>query len=55
MHRDQPIEPRRIPAHRELLTDTAPRERWNCGILEDEGERRFRGVAGEIMYVCANV
>src|SRR6266852_5794330 len=44
--RDQPIEPRPIPVRPELRfdTDTTPQERWDCDILEDKGEMRFKSV-----------
>jgi hypothetical protein len=46
MCRDQPIEPRFIPVRPELRFDTSttPQERWDCDILEDEGEMRFKSV-----------
>jgi hypothetical protein len=52
MCRDQPIEPRFIPFRPELRfgvdTDTTPQERWDCDILEDEGEMKFKSVVEEI-------
>jgi hypothetical protein len=55
MCRDQPIEPRPIPVRPELRfdTDTTPQERWDCDILEDEGEMRFKSVVEEIKQACA--
>jgi hypothetical protein len=55
MCRDQPIEPRPIPVRPELRfdTDTTPQERWDCDILEDEGETRFKSVVEEIKQACA--
>lgn len=39
--RDGAIVPPRHPAHPELETDTVPEARWDCSILEGEGEQRF--------------
>ena len=50
---NQPIVPLRIPAHSELETDTAPEPRWDCNILEAEGEQRFKRVVDEIKQGCA--
>ncbi|KAF8506280.1 hypothetical protein BU17DRAFT_57765 [Hysterangium stoloniferum] len=47
------IVPRSIPAHPDQLTDTAPRARWSCDILQDEGEQRFQAVVDEIKQCCA--
>ncbi|KZT08512.1 uncharacterized protein LAESUDRAFT_724020 [Laetiporus sulphureus 93-53] len=47
------MEPPSIAADPELETDTAPRERWDCDILEEEGARRFQAVVEEIKQACA--
>ncbi|KAF8506278.1 hypothetical protein BU17DRAFT_71342 [Hysterangium stoloniferum] len=51
--RNEPVVPPFIPADRVLMTDTVPRACWNCDILEEEGEQRFRAVVGEIKQACA--
>ena len=55
MCRDQPIEPRPIPVRPGLRSDTntTPQERWDCDILEDEGEMRFKSMMEEIKQACA--
>ena len=46
------ILPARIPPHPELETDTAPLNRWDCSILEDEGAQRFQDLVAEIKRKC---
>jgi hypothetical protein len=55
MCRDQPIESRPIPVRPELRfdTNTTPQERWDCDILEDEGEMIFKSVMEETKQACA--
>jgi hypothetical protein len=55
MHRDQPIQPSfiRRPGYSHYLKGTAPEERWDCDILEEEGERRFKSMVEEIKQACA--
>ncbi|KAI5119171.1 hypothetical protein M0805_008654 [Coniferiporia weirii] len=36
------------------VTDTAPAERWDCDILDEEGEARLRAVVREITGACTN-
>ena len=56
MHRDQPIEPPFVaPLHQQLLTDTAPLEYWDCDIIEEGGEERFRSVVDEIRQACVTL
>ncbi|KAG8905481.1 hypothetical protein FRB99_008877 [Tulasnella sp. 403] len=50
-----PIYPRTIASDSLYETDTAPRERWNYDILEEEGEQKFRAVVQEIKEACAVV
>jgi len=52
---DWPIEPPFIPAHPDLQTNGAPQERWDCDILDDEGERRFLSMVEEIKQACAGL
>jgi hypothetical protein len=35
------------------VTGRAPPERWDCDILEEEGEKRFKSVIDEIKQACA--
>lgn len=46
------ILPVRIHPHPELETDTAPLNRWDCDILEDEGAQRFQYLVAEIKRKC---
>lgn len=52
-YREGPVEPPFIPAHPDLQTNAAPQERWDCDILDDEGERRFLSMVEEIKKACA--
>ncbi|KAI9451965.1 hypothetical protein F5148DRAFT_1237750 [Russula earlei] len=49
------ILPARIPPHPKLETDTAPLNRWDCNILEDEGVQRFQDLVAEIKRECEQV
>ena len=51
--RSGPIVPPRFPPYSELEADTAPEARWDCNILEEEGEQRFRRMVDEIKQGCA--
>jgi hypothetical protein len=56
MHNAQPIQPLLIddPEGATLrVTGMAPRERWDCDVLEEEGEKRFKSVVEEIKQACA--
>ena len=44
-----------IPRHRTRVNDTAPIERWDCDVLDAEGEARFRAVVDSIMVACENI
>ena len=35
------------------VTGRVPQERWDCDILEEEGENRFKSLAEEIKRACA--
>jgi hypothetical protein len=37
------------------VNDTAPVERWDCDILDAEGEARLRAVVDEIKQACENI
>ena len=37
-----------IASHPELVTDTAPKGRWNLDILEPQGKARLKEVVGHI-------
>jgi len=38
-----------------MVNDTAPAERWNCDVLDAEGEERLRAVVNSIKEDCANL
>lgn len=44
----QPVYPWAITAELVYETDTARQEPWDCDILEEEGEQRFRAMIEEI-------
>jgi hypothetical protein len=44
-----------IPRHPTRVNDTAPIERWDCDVLDAEGEARFRVVVDLIMVACENI
>ena len=46
------ILPSRISPDSERETDTAPLDRWDCDILEDEGGQRFQDLVAEIKTKC---
>ena len=46
------ILPRHIPPDPDLETDTAPLDRWDCDILEEEGSQRFKILVAEIKEKC---
>ncbi|KAI8995688.1 hypothetical protein BD414DRAFT_249661 [Trametes punicea] len=47
------VSPRRIPSDPEMMVDVAPRERWDCDILEEDGVQRFQAVVEEIKQGCS--
>jgi hypothetical protein len=49
------LTPTRILPHAELLTDTAPRQRWNLDILEPQGEARLKDIVGHIKAMVADL
>ena len=49
------ITPPRIVADDQFATDTAPRERWDCDVLEAEGAARLNAVVHEIHQACARL
>jgi hypothetical protein len=56
MHRNQPIQPPFIRDPQSVtlrVTGTAPKERWDCDVLEEEGENRFKTMVEEIKQACA--
>ncbi|KAH9957035.1 hypothetical protein BC827DRAFT_1228390 [Russula dissimulans] len=44
--------PRFIPSDPEFATDVAPQERWDCDVLEADGEQRLRALATHIIEAC---
>ncbi|KAF8074867.1 hypothetical protein FPV67DRAFT_602652 [Lyophyllum atratum] len=49
------IVPHHIPRHPDHTNDVAPREWWDCDLLEDAGETRLRAVVDEIKTECARL
>lgn len=52
---DRTITPPRIVADDQFTIDTAPRERWDCDVLEAEGAARLKAVVHEIQQACAQL
>lgn len=50
-----PTAPGRLPSDPELLCDTAPRSRWDCDVLEDEGAILLKEVVNKIRNQCENL
>lgn len=46
------ITPRPITSNPEYTIDPAPRDRWDCDILEAEGEQRLRSLVARITEEC---
>jgi hypothetical protein len=49
------ITPPRIVGDDQFTIDTAPRERWDCDVLEAEGAARPKAVVHEIQQACAQL
>ncbi|KAK0244696.1 hypothetical protein EDD85DRAFT_760518, partial [Armillaria nabsnona] len=49
------IMPPTIPSDSLFAIDTAPEERWDCSVLDSEGEAKLRAVVDEIKQACALV
>ena len=47
-HSNGTLTPRRIGLQPDIITDTAPKERWKLDILEDQGKTRLGDVVGLI-------
>lgn len=52
--KDGPLPPLPINPRPGFETDIAPKECWDCDILEEEGMRRFQAVVDEIKQGCAS-
>ncbi|KAK0460138.1 uncharacterized protein EV420DRAFT_1620021 [Desarmillaria tabescens] len=52
---DPKILPPIIPRDPSFFNDTAPAGRWDCSVLEVEGETKLRAVVDEIKQACALV
>ncbi|KAF8235420.1 hypothetical protein L208DRAFT_1392606 [Tricholoma matsutake] len=52
---DRVITPPRIVADDQFTIDTAPRERWDCDVLEAEGAARLKAIVHEIQQTCAQL
>ncbi|PCH39847.1 hypothetical protein WOLCODRAFT_161917 [Wolfiporia cocos MD-104 SS10] len=48
-----PVQPPFIETDPSFESDTAPRERWDCDILEEEGMQRIQAVVEDIKQGCA--
>ncbi|PFH45354.1 hypothetical protein AMATHDRAFT_160555, partial [Amanita thiersii Skay4041] len=46
------LTPPTIPRTLTYVNDTAPSERWDCDLLDADGEQRLRGVVEEIKAAC---
>ena len=49
------VSPEYIRASQQFMTDTAPVDRWNYNILEDEGETELRRIVQFITTECAKL
>ncbi|KAK0209586.1 hypothetical protein IW262DRAFT_1281482 [Armillaria fumosa] len=49
------IKPLAISRHPTRVNDTAPEKRWDYDVLDDVGERKFRGIVEEIKKECAKL
>ena len=47
--------PPQIPRDPIFVNDVAPKERWDCNILEDAGEQQLRGIVEKIKAMCAQL
>ena len=47
-HSSGTLTPRRIGVQPDIITDTAPKERWNLDILEEQGKTRLEEIVGDI-------
>jgi hypothetical protein len=47
--------PPQTPRDPIFVNDVAPKERWDCNILEDAGEQRLRAIVEEIKAMCAQL
>ncbi|KAI6137420.1 hypothetical protein F5141DRAFT_996724 [Pisolithus sp. B1] len=44
-----------IPRHPIRVSDTVPKERWDCDVLDANGEARLRAVVDAIKEACENI
>ena len=49
------ITPRRPPNNLDFTTNVAPQERWDCDVLEANGEQRLRALATQITEACEHL
>lgn len=53
-HEDQCTHPPPIYEPETLrVTGMAPQERWDCDILKEDGEKKFKSMVEEIKQACA--
>ena len=56
MRHDQPVQPSYIHDSESAtlrVTGMVPEKRWDCDILQEEGEKRFKSMVEEIKQACA--
>ena len=56
MHHDQEIQPPFIRDSESAtlqVTELVPQNGWDCDILKEEGEKRFKSTIEEIKQACA--
>jgi hypothetical protein len=46
------VTPPPITQNPQMMLDTAPKDRWDCDILEEEGSTRFKGIIEQIKQEC---
>jgi len=52
---DRHLVPSCIMPHPDIVTDTAPKERWNYDIMEAAGEAKFRAIVAEIKTMLLSI
>jgi hypothetical protein len=49
----QTLTPQRIPRHPDIVTNTAPADRWDTDIMTDEGFDHFMGIVEHVKTLSA--
>jgi len=52
---DRRLAPPRIIHHPDIVTDTAPKERWSDDIMEYSGEAKFRALVNEVKEMASAI